>query len=66
MPKALKSFRLGTEMIRRGASLDHLPAAVIRDLAARDLGEKPEQKLAAPSGKPAAKAAKPRRDQSDD
>ncbi|SEM69086.1 hypothetical protein SAMN04515666_11928 [Bosea lupini] len=66
MPKALKSFRHGTEMIRRGASLDHLPAPVVRDLASRGLGERPEQKAAAKAGKPAAKAAKPRRDQPDE
>jgi hypothetical protein len=64
MPKALKSFRHGTEMIRRGASLDHLSASALRDLAKRGLSEKPEQKAAAKAEKPAAKAAKPRRDQS--
>lgn len=66
MPKALKSFRHGSEMIRRGASLDHLPASVVRDLAKRGLGEKPEQKAASKAEKPTAKAAKPRRDTSGD
>ena len=52
MTKALKSFRLGAEMIRRDADVSRLPARELKQLADRGLVERP----AAPSEKP--KAAK--------
>lgn len=60
MSKALKNFRLGAEMIRRGADLTHLSAPLLKDLAKRKLASKAEGQVAKPASRKAAAAAKSR------
>ena len=55
MTKALKSFRLGTVMIRRGGDLSHLPATVLKDLGKRGLA--PADTPAAPRAERKTRAA---------
>lgn len=54
MTKALKSFRLGAEMIRRGSDVSRLPARELKQLADRELVERPA--AASEKPKPAARA----------
>lgn len=60
MAKALKSFRLGTQMIRRGADLSHLTASELRDLAKRGLAPR-EAGAARPPKSKTGGASAPRR-----
>lgn len=60
MSKALKSFRLGTQMIRRGGDLSHLSAADLRDLAKRGLAPRDAGAVRPPKSKTGG-AAVPRR-----